>query len=299
VSLAPIALFVHSRLEHTRRTVEALRADPLAAASDLVVFADAAKTSDQAAAVTAVCDYVRHIGGFASVTVVERERNLGLAGSITDGVGRMCDAHGRVIAVEDDLIVAPGFLAFLNEGLNRYADDEKVFQVSGYMYPGQYGGDNAFFLPMISCWGWATWKRAWAFYDPKMSGFAQLAASKELRRRFDLDGAYDYFAMASQQQRGLLDSWGIRWHLSVFLRDGLVLYPPVSLVRNAGVDGSGTHGAGHSRLQEELKPGGGGPISFRLPDRIATDDANAKRVEMLLRSMRPGLVRRLTTWLAN
>jgi hypothetical protein len=299
VNLAPIALFVHSRLEHTRRTVDALRADPLAIASDLVVFADAAKTPEQAAAVTAVRDYVRGIRGFSCVTVVERERNLGLAGSITDGIGRMCDAHGLVIAVEDDLIVAPGFLAFLNDGLQRYADDERVFQISGYMYPGRYGGDDAFFLPMISCWGWATWKRAWALYDPAMSGYARLAADRDLRRRFDLDGAYDYFAMATQQQRGLLDSWGIRWHLSVFLRDGLVLYPPVSLVRNAGIDGSGTHGAGHARLQEEFKFGEGGPAALRLPDRIVVDDDNLRRVEALLRSMKPGLLRRCLTWLAD
>jgi hypothetical protein len=199
---APIALFVHKRAEHTRRTVEALRADPLAAASDLVVFADAAKTRNHAAAVEAVRDYVRGITGFASVTMVARERNLGLADSITDGVGQMCDAHGRVIAIEDDLIVAPGFLTFLNEGLRRYADYAKVFQISGYMYSGQYGDSDAFFLPMISCWGWATSKRAWAHYDPAMSGFSQLAENKDLRRRFDLDGAYDYFEMASQQQRG-------------------------------------------------------------------------------------------------
>jgi hypothetical protein len=279
--------------------VEALRADAMSAASDLVVFADAPKSPDHASAVAEVCEYVRGISGFASVSVVERERNLGLAGSIADGIGRMCEIHGRVIAVEDDLIVAPGFLKFLNDGLRRYADDEKVFQISGYMYPGQYGETDAFFLPMISCWGWATWQRAWTQYDPTMSGFPHLAASEELKRRFNLDGAYDYFGMASQQQRGLLDSWGIRWHLSVFLRGGLVLYPPVSLVRNAGIDGSGTHGAGHSALQAEFSQSGGRRAAVRLPDLVTVDYDNLKRVESLLRSMRPGLLRRLISWLSN
>ena len=93
----------------------------------------------------------------------------------------------------------PGFLEFLNRGLDRYADAEQVFQISGYMYPGRYGEHEAFFLPMISCWGWATWKRAWAHYDGKMSGFGQLTADESLRRRFNLNGAYDYFSMASQQ----------------------------------------------------------------------------------------------------
>ena len=192
MSLAPIAAFVHAR-PASRRMIESLQANPAARASDLFVFADAAKKPEQAQAVGDVREIVRGIEGFASVTLIEREHNLGLSGSITDGITRLCAERGRVIAVEDDLVVAPGFLQFLNRGLDRYANAEQVFQISGYMYPGQYGECEAFFLPMISCWGWATWKRAWAHYDGKMSGFEKLIADENLRRRFNLNGAMIIF----------------------------------------------------------------------------------------------------------
>lgn len=294
---APIALFVHARPAHTKRAVESLAANPLARASDLFVFADAPKKPGQEQAVREVRDIVRRIEGFASVTVIERAQNLGLSGSITDGVSSLCRDRGRVIAIEDDLELAPGLLDFLNRGLERFANNARVFQISGYMYPGDYGDDRAFFLPMISCWGWATWKRAWDHYDPKMQGFSRLAANKSLRQRFDLEGAYDYYAMACQQRDGKVDSWGIRWHLSVFMHDGLVLYPPRSLVQNAGVDLSGTHGAGHKELQRPLSGGNGAGNEIVLPDRIEVDAENFAEVKRLLRSMRPGLVRRFINWL--
>jgi len=296
LSLAPIAAFVHARPAHTRRMIESLQANPAARASDLFVFADAPKKPEQAQAVRDVREFMRGIEGFASVTLVERERNLGLSVSITDGITRLCAERGRVIAVEDDLVVAPVFLEFLNRGLDRYANAEQVFQISGYMYPGRYSEREAFFLPMISCWGWATWKRAWAHYDGKMSGFAKLTADENLRHQFNLNGAYDYFAMASQQYSQSLDSCGIRWHLSVFLKDGLVLYPPTSLVQNAGTDGSGTHGAGHAQLQRALE---NGSADIQLPDRIATDEEKLGQVESLLRSMKPNLVRRVVSWLRH
>jgi hypothetical protein len=296
LSLAPIAAFVHARPAHTRRMIKSLQANPAARNSDLFVFADAPKKPEQAQAVRDVREIVRGIEGFASVTLIERERNLGLSGSITDGITKLCAERGRVIAVEDDLVVAPGFLDFLNRGLDHYADLDRVFQISGYMYPGQYGERDAFFLPMISCWGWATWKRAWAHYDGKMSGFEKLTADESLRRRFNLNGAYDYFSMASQQYSQALDSWGIRWHLSVFLKDGLVLYPPTSLVQNAGTDGSGTHGTGHAQLQRTLE---NGSADIRFPDRIVADEKKLGEVEVLLRSMKPNIARRVVSWLLH
>lgn len=296
MSLAPIALFVHARPSHTRRTVASLRANPAARASDLIVFSDAPKKPDQAEAVREVREFVRGIDGFASVKVVERAQNLGLSGSITDGITRLCDQHGRVIALEDDLVVAPGFLEFLNTGLDRYADAARVAQISAYMFPTEAETRAAVFLPIISCWGWATWKRAWDRYDPDMTGLRRLAENKDMRRRFDLGGAYPYYSMACQQQRGKIDSWGIRWHLSVFMHDGLVLYPPRSLVQNEGVDSSGTHGAGHRELQTPLAQGAHANGRFSFPDRVEISDDALGEVKRLLSSMQPGFLRRLVRW---
>lgn len=295
MTLAPIALFVYNRPEHTRRVLDSLRRNPLAAESDLVIFSDAARMPDDQSKVDSVRGLIRDQAGFKSVRIVERERNLGLASSIEDGVGRLCDERGVVIVVEDDLVVSPDFLSFMNRALQYYRNESRVMQISGYMFPGTFQSvSDALFLPLISCWGWGTWKRAWDHYDPQATGVVQLRTRPALREQFNLDGAYDYFHMLEQHLRGEIDSWGVRWLLSVFLQQGLVLYPLQTLVQNIGVDGSGTHGAGVTSLQAALATTNDGRFSCpRLPDQIEIDKQAVEQVRVTLRGLNQGILTRI------
>jgi hypothetical protein len=291
---APIALFVYNRPIHARRTIEALAANPEAHQSDLYVFSDGPKNDQSVQQVDEVRRLMETVTGFRRVEIVRRPRNLGLSASIVGGVGALCNEFGRAIVVEDDLLVSPTFLAFMNDALARYADSLDVMQVSGYMFPvAASRSDEAVFLPLISCWGWATWKRAWDLYDPDMRAFADLEQDRALRRRFDLDGAYGYFDMLRRQRAGAIDSWGVRWLLSVFMRDGLVLYPPRTMVDNIGFDGSGTHGKAlipTVASEREVRP-----PAPALPDRIEVDQSTLEAVKQHLRRSR----QRIRPWLAR
>lgn len=260
---APIALFVYNRPDHTRRTVQALQACAGAKESELYVFSDGPRTAQAEAAVNEVRAYVTGIDGFARSEVIERETNLGLADSIIDGVTRLCNAHGRVIVVEDDLVVAPVFLEYLNAALVRYQAEPQVMQIAAHMFPVDVPcSDDAFFLPFVSSWGWATWDRAWRKFDADATGYAQLKWDAARRKAFDMNGAYDYFSMLEAQLAGTVDSWAIRWNLSVFMNDGLVLYPKQSLVENTGFDGSGVHTRGEA-LNQIVDSG---HVPVRLPE---------------------------------
>src|SRR5574340_1739744 len=130
-TLAPVALFVYNRPEHTRQTIEALTVNPEAASTRLYVFSDAAKSVDAVPAVAAIRAYLRTVEGFGHVEIVERDSNFGLARSIIDGVTRLCRDYGRVIVLEDDLVTAPFFLRYMNDALDLYEDEEQVMHVSG------------------------------------------------------------------------------------------------------------------------------------------------------------------------
>jgi GT2 family glycosyltransferase len=151
-NLAPIVLFVYNRPEHTCRTLAALAANPLAIDSDLIIYADGAKKPEHAASVAQARDVVRGASGFKSVRLIERDRNWGLANSIIAGVSEVCAARDRVIVLEDDLLIAPSFLSFMNAGLDRYADENRVLQISGYMFPRIPVEAGAVFLPITSTW---------------------------------------------------------------------------------------------------------------------------------------------------
>jgi Glycosyl transferase family 2 len=287
--LAPIVLFIYNRPDHTRRTLAALAANPLAIDSDLIVYADGPKAPDHAGKVRQAREIARAASGFRSLRLIERDENLGLARSIIAGVSEVCSERGRAIVLEDDLLVGPRFLTFLNLGLKRYADEPSVFQISGYMFPVETEGvSDGLFLPLISCWGWATWQRAWSQFDVSAAGYDRLKHDPQLRARFNLDGCYDYFGMLSDQIEGKIDSWAVRWLLSVFLKGGLVLYPKCSLVRNIGVDGTGTHGAGSSNLQRDLRDDAYATCTYQnWPAELRLDAGVLDRVKNLLSAPAP------------
>lgn len=241
-ALAPIVLFAYRRPEHTLRLLESLSANPLASRSRLVVFCDGPKTSTEEPAVNEVRRVAAARRWCGAVEIVAQQRHLGLAASVIRGVSAVLAEQERIIVLEDDLVLAPCFLDYMNAALEHYQATERVMQVSGYMFPlATRRLPESCLLPIISSWGWATWRRAWQHFDPEARDFAWLAGQPDVRRRFDLDGAYPFFDLLQRQRAGHVDSWAIRWYLSVFRRGGLTLFPGRSLVRNLGWDGSGTH----------------------------------------------------------
>ena len=239
--LAPIALFVYRRLQHTRATVESLLQNSESQDSDLFIFCDAAKTADVEDEVAEVRKFVQGISGFRSMTIVERKDNFGLSRNIIGCVTEVLATNGRVIVVEDDLVCSPFFLRFMNDGLDVYADDAAVASIHGYVYPVHRPLPETFFLRGADCWGWATWNRAWrCFRSDGLELLAELER-QSLLAEFDLEGAFAFAQMLRDQIAGKNDSWAIRWHASTFLAGMCTLYPGKSLVQNIGNDASGTH----------------------------------------------------------
>lgn len=241
MTYAPVALFVYNRPDHTRRTIDALRQNKLANDTELTIFSDAPKSEAQADAVREVRKYVREVEGFKSVTIVKRETNLGLARSIIDGVTTIVNKYGRIIVLEDDMVTSPYFLTYMNEALEKYADDERVASIHGYVYPVEQPLPEAFFLHGADCWGWATWSRGWDCFNSDGQFLLDELKRRKLDRAFDFNRTYLFSKMLEGQIKGENDSWAVRWHASVFLADKLTLYPGRSLVHNIGNDNSGTH----------------------------------------------------------
>jgi len=239
--LAPLALFVYNRLQHTRQTVEALQKNGLAKDSDLFIFSDGPKKEADKEKVKEVQDYIQTIFGFKSITVTKRSENLGLSKSIITGVTEIINKYKKIIVLEDDLVTSPYFLKYMNEALNLYEKDERVISIHGYIYPLKERLPETFFLRGADCWGWATWKRGWDLFELDGKKLLKELKDKQLTKKFDFDGAYPFTQMLEMQTLGFNDSWAIRWHASAFLANKMTLYPGCSLVKNIGFGESGTH----------------------------------------------------------
>lgn len=249
---APILLFVYNRPEHVRRNIQALLKNELAAESELFIYSDAAKDETSQAAVKEVRAFIRSIQGFKKITITERAENWGLARSIIDGVTTLINRYGRVIVLEDDLVVAPHFLQFMNDALETYRDEERVGHIQACDFTHDLSLPDTFLIKWTGSWGWATWDRAWKHFNADGKALLTELESRKLTYTFDFNGKYGYTRMLRRQIEGKNNSWAIRWNASLFLKDILSLNVGKSLVQNEGFDGSGTNCGGGGLYASEL-----------------------------------------------
>ncbi|RDU72138.1 glycosyltransferase [Helicobacter brantae] len=241
MQLAPILLFVYNRPSHTRQTIEALLSNPLAKESEIFIYSDAPKSQEAQEKVQEVREYIHSIAGFKNITIIERERNFGLAENIIDGVTTIIDQYDKAIVLEDDLLVSPFFLEYMNTNLELYKDDKEVACITAFNFPLSYPTDfkdNTFFIKGADCWTWATWKRAWDKFERDGKKLLSQIQDKNLQKEFDINDSYPYTKMLQSQIEGKNNSWAIRWYASAFLENMLCLYPKESLVENIGYDGT-------------------------------------------------------------
>ena len=242
--LAPILLFVYNRPQHVRQLVTSLLANEEAAQSTLYVYADGAKDENDQAAVEEVRQFFMDIDGFKTVHLIQREENWGLARNVIDGVTNVVKKHGRVIVLEDDLVVAPYFLRFMNDALDTYKDEPRVGHIQACDYTQDPSLPDTFLIKWTGSWGWATWERAWQLFNPDGAALLKKLEARKLTKTFDFNGKYGYTRMLRHQVEGLNNSWAIRWNASLFLHDVLSLNVGKALVQNNGFDGTGTNCGG-------------------------------------------------------
>lgn len=251
---APIALFVYNRPEHTRQTLEALSRNRLADETPLFVFSDGPKAGATAAdreRIAATRTLVCRRRWTLSTTLVESDVNRGLADSIVNGVRRVLGEYGRVIVLEDDIVTSPGFLEYMNGGLELYANEPRVMHLSGYMYPLGLRTRGTMFLRVLSCWGWATWARAWQHYESDVETHFRRLNSPRSVRKFNVEGHADFYRQLQDNRAGRIRSWAVRWYASWLAQGGLSLFPTQSLVRNVGHDGTGVHCGANRRFDTD------------------------------------------------
>lgn len=289
MKLAPVVLFVYNRPLHTKRTVEALKNNELAHESDLIIFSDAPKNPEASTKVAEVRQYIKTIDGFKSIKIVERDENWGLANSIIDGVAAVVNEYGRIIVLEDDLVTSSYFIAFMNNALDVYQNEERVMHISGYMFPINISGlPETFFLRTASCWGWATWDRAWRSFKKEPERLLR-DFSWEAISRFNMDGAYNFWIQVEQNANRTKNTWAIFWYASVFEAGGLCLHPAISMVSNIGHDDTGEHCKSSGDFSVVLASK---PVAY-FEANIAESAVAHARTRKFLRALEPTLISRI------
>lgn len=248
-NLAPIGISTYARLQHLQQTIATLQKNALAEQSELFVFSDAPRAGDEEK-VASVRGYLRTVDGFKAVHIIERESNSRTANS-RGGLRMLLDRFGKVIFLEEDIITAPGFLTYMNQALEKYEGNDRVFSVAGYCppinIPANYKHD-AFFLRRYNGWGLGIWKNRYdriKYITPEE--YEQFAADKKRAKSF-VENGMDMLGMLKLDAYGEIDAGDVKAMYAQFLSGQYTVYPSKSLTRNIGFDGTGTQCGESSRF---------------------------------------------------
>jgi hypothetical protein len=238
---APIALFVYNRPQHTFQTLNSLKANYLSQDSELYIISDAPRKGHEQK-VQEVRALIKSQQWCGKVTIIENEENKGVDNNVVENVTSLLSRYGKIIVIEDDCFLSPYFLPNMNEALLKYEFESRVMHVSGYCEPSEKELPSNFFIHNANGWGWATWKRAWDYYEPNATKLHAVIAENDLFYKFNYGGKImDMQRQLEACADGRMNNWDIKWYASQFLKDGLALKFYPSLVNNIGHDGTGEH----------------------------------------------------------
>jgi len=131
--------------------------------------------------------------------------------------------YGKVIVLEDDIVTSPFFLRFMNNALEFYEKEEKVWHISGYMFPiNTTGLNDTFFTKGMFCWGWGTWERAWKHYKRNPESLPP-QFTQEMIRDFNYENTNKFYDQVLANINGKLRTWAIFWYATIYLNNALCL----------------------------------------------------------------------------
>ena len=216
--------------------------------SELYVFMDEARNDEEADDVEKVRALFDDLKGFKKIHPFPARMNKGMANSVIDGVTKVLSENEDVIVLEDDLVVAPDFLTFMNASIEAYRNREDIWSISGYTPTlkeiEQYDNNEVFLVPRAQCWGWATWRDRWETVDWEVSDFARLARKKKLQEQFN-QGGNDLFRTLEMERRERIESWAVRWAYAASKQQKWTVNPMQSKVQNIGLKSSTSHVGWH------------------------------------------------------
>jgi hypothetical protein len=258
MDLAPIVLFAYDRPAHVKQTLESLRKNDLAAQSDLFVYIDGPKENsspERLKNIEAVKTIVEEVKWTKSITIVRAEKNKGLANSVMEGVSKVVKEFGKIIVIEDDVLLSPFFLQFMNDALNKYKDNTKVLSIGSWNYfCDEKLLNNNFFYRFPDSIAWATFDRAWDLLEKDGEKALNKIIEQNRLKYFNGELNYPYFSnMLQMQIDGKISSWAIRWTATSILHDKLNFFPQQSLSKHMGFGAAATHEKTEADYNEHLQ----------------------------------------------
>lgn len=220
--------------------------------TDIYIASDAASIPEDERLVNEIRVYTSSLVGFKKVIPLFRIANLGANGNADKAFDEVFEKREELIVLEDDVIVGKGFLDYMNNCLEKYRDLPEVYAVSGFLDPRLENiKEHIFLMNRMAPYGIGFWRDK--FYalqeNRKLSNYKKWFRDKVF---FD---QYERFSPHSVRALPLIfqgNRFGDFETGIVLEKTGQkVVYPPATLTKSIGFDGSGLHSPRLDFLQNQ------------------------------------------------
>jgi len=239
----PVAFIIFNRPDATAQVfAEIAKAKP----HQLLVVADGPRPDrpGEAEKCAAVRRIVEQVDWSCQILTHYSDTNLGCRKRVSSGLDWVFQTVDRAIILEDDCLPHPAFFRFCEELLDRYRDDERVMMISGdnFQFGRRRTSYSYYFSRYCHVWGWATWRRAWQYYDVDMKLWPSVReghwlqdalGSRPLANRWNKT-----FEVMHQK---MVDTWDVQWVFTSWIQNGLTILPNANLISNIGFSHAATH----------------------------------------------------------
>jgi hypothetical protein len=239
----PVALMIFNRPDRTERVFAAIRE---AKPPKLLVVADGPRPTreDDNEKCIAARSIIDRVDWDCEVLKNYAPENIGCGKRVSSGIDWVFENVEESIILEDDCVPHSTFFQYCEDLLEYYRHDRRVMHISGNnFYSAKYSRPGSYiFSRYAHMWGWATWRRAWQYYDFDMKLWPQIKQQNSLQDVFcDPHTVMNWMQILQSLADGKVDTWDYQWILTCWLQNGLAVLPNVNLVTNIGFGADATH----------------------------------------------------------
>ncbi len=237
----PVVFIIFNRKETAQKVFDAIRQ---AGPKKLYVIADGPRENIENEAVQ--CRETKRIIDQVDWKCAVRKnyarRNMGCGERISSGLDWVFKNEDEAIILEDDCVPAQSFFTYCEELLHRYKDDSRVMHINGSNFTEvkMRNDDSFFFSRYVHVWGWATWRRAWIYYDYAMKSWPRLRDEGWMEDIFSDNKAARYwtkFLDLCYEKRIVPSTWDYQWLYTIWSQGGVCITPQKNLISNIGLAG--------------------------------------------------------------
>ena len=244
IRIAPVLFLIFNRLDTTKRVFQVIRdAKP----QQLFIAADGARKEKKGEfeKCKAVREYVlSNIDWDCEVKTLFQNNNLGCGIAISTAISWFFHNIQEGIILEDDCLPHFDFFRYCSDLLDLYRNDTRIFLISGYNKQGLWNPDwyDYFFSNLGGIWGWASWARAWKYFDFKMLDIDDFIRKNNFKHLLGAEiGAIRQDTIYSEIITNKIDAWSYQWGYARHKNNGLSCVPSKNLIINIGFMEDATH----------------------------------------------------------